>query len=228
MALPFRPADGAPRRRRASFLSRAEIVEAAAALLERDGYDELNMRAVAAELGVQAAALYRYVESREELDDLLFDHLMADCAPRLHGKDWREDLAAVATAWRNRLTSRRDATRIALGQVSIGPNLAPLMDAALAVLVRSGLGGAELIEAYQTCVIFVHGLAAAEAGYRDVAARSDGRSLRIAPLQPEWVEAYPTLAALADDISAPPDFDARFAFGLEALIAGIEQRLPRG
>ena len=227
MALPFRPAATQPARRRAAFLSRGEIVEAAAAIVEREGYDALNMRALAAELGVKAAALYRHIESREELDDLLFDHLMADCAPRLSGEDWRADLMAIATAWRERLISRRDATRIALGQISIGENLAPLMDAALGVLRRAGLGDEDVVEAYHACVIFVHGFARAEASYRDLAARSDGSGLRYGALRPEWVEAYPSLTAFADRLAAPADFDAPFAFGLRALFAEIEQRLAR-
>jgi TetR/AcrR family tetracycline transcriptional repressor len=223
MALTFRPATARPGRRRAAFLTQAEIVAAAAVVLERDGYDALNMRAVAAELGVQAAALYRHVESRAELDDRLFDHLMADCAPKLRGEDWREDLKAVAGAWRRRLLERRDVTRIKLGQISIGPNIAPLMDASLEALQRSGLSDADAVEIYQAYLIVVHGFASAEASYRDLASRPDG--LRIAPLRPEWAAAYPTLSRLADRISAPADFETRFAFGLEAFIAGIERRL---
>src|SRR5689334_14647586 len=116
MVLPFRSTASQPARRRAAFLTQDEIVNTAARVLERDGFDALNMRSVAAELGVQAAALYRHVSGRAELVDLLFDHLMADCVPKVRGKDWREDLALVASAWRRRLVSRRDATRIALGQ----------------------------------------------------------------------------------------------------------------
>jgi TetR/AcrR family tetracycline transcriptional repressor len=224
LALSFHPAADRPRRRRAAFLTRAEIVAAAARVLERDGYDALNMRAVAGVLGVQAAALYRHVESRAALDDLLFDHLMADCAPALGGGDWREDFTAVATAWRRRLLERRDVTRIALGEVSIGPNLAPLMDAGLRALTGAGLSDADAVEVYQACVILVHGFAAAEASYRDLVSRPES-GLRVAPLRPEWGEAFPTLWRLSDAISAPADFDGRFAFALQALIAGIERRV---
>src|SRR5579863_6258354 len=99
MALPLRVQTATAERRRRSFLSRDEIVAAAAAILERDGYDALTMRAIAAELGVQAAALYRHVAGREALDDLLFDHLMADCTPAVDGRDWREDVRSIAAAW---------------------------------------------------------------------------------------------------------------------------------
>jgi TetR/AcrR family tetracycline transcriptional repressor len=226
MALAFRPAPTARTRRRAAFLTRAEIVSAAARILERDGYDALNMRAVAAELGVQAAALYRHVESRGELDDLLFDRLMEDCAPEVGGTDWREDLAVIARAWRERLLARRDATRIALAQVSIGPNIAPLMDVAFAALRRAGLTETDVVAAYSSFVVFVHGFASEEARQRELAARpTDG--VRIAPLPAAWGAAYPDLARYADALSAAPDFDARFAFGLQALIAGVEQRRGR-
>ena len=124
MALPLRVQTATAERRRRAFLSRDEIVGAAAGILERDGYDALTMRAVAAELGVQAAALYRHIAGRDELNDLLFDHLMADCAPDIVGRDWREDLRSIAAAWRARLIGRRDATRIALSLVSVGPNVA--------------------------------------------------------------------------------------------------------
>ncbi|MFI4973155.1 MAG: TetR/AcrR family transcriptional regulator [Caulobacterales bacterium] len=223
MALPFRSGPEPAARRRRQFLSREEIIEAAAAILERDGYDALNMRAIAAELGVRAAALYRYVQSREELDDILFDHLMAGCTPALQGKDWREDLRAIAQAWRERLVSRRDATRIALGQISIGPNLLPLMEATLGVLRGAGLGDEALVEAYRTLTLFVHSFASSEAAYRSLQARDGG--VRFSPAQPEWVAPYPLVSAVAERLSRPADFDKHFAFALDALIAGIERRL---
>jgi TetR/AcrR family tetracycline transcriptional repressor len=223
MPLPFRAAAPPRTRKRLSFLTRDEIVAAAAALLERDGYDALNMRAVAAELGVQAAALYRHVESRWELDDLLFDHLMADCRPHVPSDDWREDLLQLADAWRRCLVSKRDATRIAFAQVSIGPHIAPLLEAALNALQRSGLGDGDLMEVYNAFLVIVHGLASAEASDREQVARpADGS--RAVPIRPEWAQTYPTLSRLAQALSVPPDFDAQFAFALKALIAGIEQR----
>jgi AcrR family transcriptional regulator len=221
MAQPFRSTASPPARRRAAFLTRDEIVAAAALILERDGYDSLNMRAVAAELAVQAAALYRHVGSRAELDDLLFDHLMADCAPKVRGKDWRDDLMRVARAWRKRLVSRRDATSIAFLKVSIGPNIAPLMEAMLAALRRSGLRDSDIVEVFEFCLLFVHGFASDEAIHRDPSFGPQGVPLH----PPEWAEAYPTLSRLAPALTAPPDFEAHFAFGLDALIAGIERKL---
>jgi TetR/AcrR family tetracycline transcriptional repressor len=223
MALPLRAQTAAAERRRRTFLSRDEIVEAAAAILERDGYDALTMRAIAAELGVQAAALYRHIAGRDQLDDLVFDHLMAGCTPDIAGHDWREDLRTIATAWRARLIGRRDATRIALSLVSVGPNVAPLMAATLGALRRSGLSDDDVAMTYDACLLFVHSLASSEAIYRALASRPEGPP-RHAPMSPAWASAYPTIVALADRLFASPDFDAQFAFGLDALIAAIERR----
>lgn len=45
----------------------AAIREAAARLIARHGYDAVSMRQLAAEVGVQAAALYRYFPAKEDL-----------------------------------------------------------------------------------------------------------------------------------------------------------------
>jgi AcrR family transcriptional regulator len=221
LSLAFR-SDAPAGRRRVAFLTRTEIVEAAARVLERDGYDALNLRAVAAALGVRAPALYRHIAGRAELDDLLFDHLMIGCAPTASGDDWREDLVAVCGAWRRRLIEKRDATRIALAQVSIGPNIAPLLEAALAALSRSGLGEADVAEAYHACVTFVHGFASAEANLKRL---ESADAVRLALPQPDWTRSYPNLSRLAGRLAGPLDADASFRFGIESLIAGVERRV---
>ena len=50
--------------------TRSAIRDAATGLFARHGYDAVSIRQIAAEVGVQAAALYRYFATKE---DLLFD-----------------------------------------------------------------------------------------------------------------------------------------------------------
>ena len=45
----------------------AAIREAAVSLIARHGYEAVSMRQLAAEVGVQAAALYRYFPTKEDL-----------------------------------------------------------------------------------------------------------------------------------------------------------------
>src|ERR1035438_1052593 len=70
---PQRAAGGRPPRR-----SRAQITEVAVALADAEGADAVTMRRVAAELGTGAASLYRYLQRREDLLDLMSDSTGAE------------------------------------------------------------------------------------------------------------------------------------------------------
>ena len=61
----------------------AALREAAVALMARHGYEAVSMRRLAAEIGLQAAALYKYFPTKE---DLLFTLM-------------REHMEALIAAW---------------------------------------------------------------------------------------------------------------------------------
>ena len=77
-------------------LSRKEIVAAAIDLAYRRGLEAVTMRAVAAELDSTAAALYRHVKNREELVDLVRDHVLIERPEVSPTGDWRADLRVYA------------------------------------------------------------------------------------------------------------------------------------
>ena len=95
---------------------------------------------------------------------------------------------------------------------------------ALTFLRRSGLNDDDLIEAYQISIRFsCTASRALKRPIRALQARPNG--LRHAPPAPERFEAYPIVSSVAERLTQPVDFDKRFAFGLNALIAGIERRV---
>jgi len=56
----------------------AAIRDAATALIARHGYEAMSMRQLAGEVGVQAAALYRYFPTKEDLlFSLMLEHMQA-------------------------------------------------------------------------------------------------------------------------------------------------------
>lgn len=67
-------AGGATRRRPG--LSRSVVLEAAIDYVDRFGLGELSMRKLGASLRVEAMALYRYVDSRDQLLDAMVDRVM--------------------------------------------------------------------------------------------------------------------------------------------------------
>src|SRR5437763_6011780 len=67
-----------------------EIAAAAVAIADREGLDAVSMRRVAARLGTGAASLYRYLESREDLLDLMVDATGAEYVFTAPTGDWSQ------------------------------------------------------------------------------------------------------------------------------------------
>ncbi|MFD0633584.1 helix-turn-helix domain-containing protein [Catenulispora yoronensis] len=77
-------------------LGRADITAAAIRIADAGGLAAVSMRAVAVALGTAAPSLYRYVESREDLLDLMVDAAVAELSPAEPTGAWLDDLVAVA------------------------------------------------------------------------------------------------------------------------------------
>src|ERR1700760_4064641 len=86
--------------------SRQEIVEAAVKLADQEGIEAVSMRRLAERLGVGTMTPYTYVESKEELLDLMRDEVArAMLVPEPLPGDWREALRQIALRTRDALES---------------------------------------------------------------------------------------------------------------------------
>jgi TetR/AcrR family tetracycline transcriptional repressor len=205
-------------------LTHEAVVEAAARVLEREGRAGLTMRAVAAELKVQAPALYWYVENKEALELALFDHLMAGLTFAPKGVDWRADLRDVSHALRAHLLSYRDLASLPPGGFFFAPRSAGLMEIALGLLLGAGIPPREAFYAFVAAIDYVMGWARGEPEAR---ARPDDRpGFDEAARQTLFDGAYPNMARVAEAFLRPSDIDEQFAFGLDCLIAGFERLIP--
>ncbi|WP_378943595.1 TetR/AcrR family transcriptional regulator [Mesorhizobium sp. ANAO-SY3R2] len=78
----------------------AAIRDAAVQLIARHGFEAVTMRQLAAEVGVQAAALYRYFPTKEDLlFTLLREHMQALLATWEHARPDIDDPVAQLTAF---------------------------------------------------------------------------------------------------------------------------------
>ncbi|GHI03223.1 hypothetical protein AQI88_01540 [Streptomyces cellostaticus] len=88
-------------------LSRPRVLAAAVALVDREGLAALTMRRLAADLGVEPMALYRYTASKEALLDGLVEAFFAEVNERLRtsAEQARADSGAapVEPPWRAEL-----------------------------------------------------------------------------------------------------------------------------
>jgi AcrR family transcriptional regulator len=86
-------------------LTRERVVDAALALVERDGLSELSMRRLAAELGAGTMSLYNHVADKEDLFDAMAEHVLADVRVA-DSDDWQEIVALWASDSRQVLLDR--------------------------------------------------------------------------------------------------------------------------
>ncbi|MEP7158528.1 MAG: TetR family transcriptional regulator [Chloroflexota bacterium] len=106
-------------------LSAERIVEAALALIDRDGLERLSMRRLGTDLSAGATSIYWHVPNKAALIDLIVDRLMEETAAELRvesGTTWRSQLASYALALRTVL-ERHSAAAPLLGGRQKGTRL---------------------------------------------------------------------------------------------------------
>jgi len=207
-------------------LDQAQVVNAALALLDEVGLDELTMRRVAERLNVKAASLYRHVHNKEELLALLGDEISAEIPlPRADG-NWRDQLTEAAWNARRGLLAHRDAARVLASTPPAGPRRLRHIEAVLGILRAAGLKDRNAARAAYHLNNLVTEFAADEgrfAAYTAAAGSSRGEVLREMRRQFKSLpkDEYPTIVALANHLAEDAG-DALFQFGLDMCLRGIE------
>jgi AcrR family transcriptional regulator len=101
-------------------LSRELIVRTAIRLADADGLDAVSLRKVATALDVGPMRLYGYIDSKEELLDLMVDAVHGEIRPT--GDDWREMLRSHAEATRHAAHEHEWLAELLGGRPQLGPN----------------------------------------------------------------------------------------------------------
>lgn len=211
-------------------LSRERIVAEAARLLDEEGPDGLSMRRLSARLGSGATSTYRHVASRDDLVELVCDHILSEVRVPTDARDWREALTAFASSVRTTLQVHAwFAALSSQGYVHLGPNMMQLTESMLELLERKGLGADIAYRSITTIVSYVLGVTVPEVGVRASIAGSGlsqqewATQLRALSLQVS--EPYPRLHAhttsrLSADVDK--DLDEDFTAGLQTILDGLE------
>lgn len=181
-------------------LTREQLVEAAIAILDEDGYDALSMRHLAQRLGVAAPTLYWHVRNRDELLDLVADAIVGEVLAGFGAADdWRSTMSALARSLRDVLARHRGVASIVGLRPLAGPNALVALEQLMGALRRDGFTDDGAVLAATTLTGWASGFAVFEAHDRTGGTPPPGL----------------------------PDPDARFAYGLTALLDGIEADLRR-
>ena len=216
-------------------LTRERIVTAAVELLDREGLEGLNMRALGELLGSAATAVYWHVRSKGDLVALAGDHVWAEIAlPDLNAVDWRTAATSMATDL-YALLLRHPWLVNAFGSFPIyGPAKARYNDQSIAIFEAAGFRGPEAVQAATAVFTFVLGNAlgpAAEGALRRRLRRKGGnaeRRMRSTMARARQIATrFPRLRArletrAAEYVASP---EKSFELGLEAILHGLQARL---
>jgi len=228
-----------PEPRRLRGLSRDDIVATAIAIADAEGTAAVSMRRIARDLHVGAMSLYWYVESKDELHQLMLERLQGEIeAPEPSG-DWRADLAAYARNYRAALHRHPWAIDFLGAGPPSGPNDARNADRLLGAFDGLGLDPMIAMWALLTAGTYVMGAALREIQeirWHRAAdeARAEMTEEEVAAARAQFARMirgrgrYPHLAKIFDadiDPDAPETRDERFEFGLGCVLDGIAARI---
>lgn len=139
--------------------SREEITATAIGIADREGLDAVSMRRVAAELGTGAASLYRYLDTRDDLLDLMVDAAGAEYVLPEPGGDWLAGLLEVGEQARAIMRRHPWLASLIITRPVLGPSGLALLEYVLAVLEQHPASTAAKLEAFailtSTAAMFV-------------------------------------------------------------------------
>ena len=222
---PLETDPGRPRRGRPPTLSRSRIVQAGVAVVRAEGFGALSIRRLGEELNAGATSIYGHVRDKGHLCDLVVDELVGAIQVPDRGRPERR-LVKFAESARSVMGAHPGMAELLMQRGGTGPNAIRLAERVLAALVAAGVGESRLMDAYHSILAYVNGFTVASGLSRtgdpdDLAARRADAQAHLAGADPAQI---PTLrAALAH---RPLDDDARFRFGMNAILAGLHDSRP--
>lgn len=148
-----------PRKANTPVLTRAQIVAAAVALVDRDGLAALSMRRLAGELGVGPMSLYYHVPDRAALEDLIFDAVLGEVDFSGDDPDLPVEERAVRMGYalRAALLAHPNTVPITLSRAARTPGQLRPVDTMLGILYDMGLAPTDAIAVVDVVGQYVFG-----------------------------------------------------------------------
>src|SRR5260370_26622717 len=139
-------------------LTREKIIKAAIDLLDSEGLEGLNIRALGSRLGSAATAIYWHVESKDNLIALAADQAWNEIElPDVAATGWRDAATAMAVGLHAMLTRHPWLVQAFGSFLLFGPAKARHDDHTLAIYEAAGFSGAQSDRAAAAAFAFVPG-----------------------------------------------------------------------
>lgn len=209
-------------------LTRERVLAAAVALADKRGLQELTMRNLAKELGVEAMSLYNHVANKNDLLDGMIELVFREIEPPTPGGDWKAELRGRAVSTRAALLRHRWAVGEMEGRTSHGPASMKVHDAVLGCLRAAGFSIEMTVHAMSVQDAYIYGFALQQTDMssqtaEDFAAVAQRQMVDYADVLAD----YPHLVEVVGGYVAKAgyDYDREFLFGLDVILDGLERLL---
>jgi AcrR family transcriptional regulator len=203
--------------------SRDDILSAAGRLIDRDGWEQLTIRRLAAEIGTSPATVYYHVRDKDDLlVQLLNDYAGQIPRPGLPA-DPRERIAAAATLMHDVLAERPWVAEIITADDLLGDAALWLVEAMVDGAIDAGADSEAAVHLYRHIWYYTAGEILVRAHRTRRRDQRDGPAYRDQAFDRLDPVTYPRLTSLAARWPGLTSQDT-YARGLRALIDGA---LPR-
>ncbi|MGZ4276152.1 MAG: TetR/AcrR family transcriptional regulator [Solirubrobacteraceae bacterium] len=206
------------------------MLRTAVALADERGTEELTMRKLAKELGVEAMSLYNHVANKGDLLDGMIDLVFSEIEPPAAGGDWKAELRKRAISTREALLRHRWAVGEMEGRTSHGPSNLKVHDAVLGCLRAAGFSIEMTVHAMSMQDAYIYGFALQQTDMSpqtpgDFAAEAQRQMVEYAGALAD----YPHLVEVVGGYVAQAgyDYDAEFLFGLDAILDALQRLLRK-
>jgi TetR/AcrR family tetracycline transcriptional repressor len=191
-------------------LTEDAIVDAALAIVRRDGVGALSMRALSRELGVSAMAAYYYVANKQELLDLVAARALAKILTTdLGDEPWPARLRTLIDRIDATLRQHRGVGEVLLDRMHSTQR--GVMRTIMEILSEAGFSDADVVKAYALIHTYLFGR------YR---VTMEGIRRRDEAF--DATDIVSRSAAITSTLHGADYYD----FGVDTLIRGLQTRLP--
>jgi AcrR family transcriptional regulator len=213
-----------PRRRAPrNSLNADRILDAAIALLDRDGAEAFTMRALAQELGVGTMAVYSHFRGKDEISDAVAQRLMDTIElPPTGTGDPRGELREVCRGVYGLFTEHPSALQLLTIRPLRGDDAIAVIDRMLDLLRRAGLGRTQAARAHVALMQYTVGSALWNTRRARALCEEGVRDRVLAKIDALPPDRYPALVSLAPElICAQDQGTTQYECGLDGMLEGL-------
>ena len=205
-------------------LNRDRVLKAALELADTRGLEDLTMRKLAKELGVEAMSLYNHVRNKEDLLAGLVDIVFGEIEVAEPGSvDWRTAMRERSLSMREALNRHPWAIGLMEGRTHPGPENIRYHNAVVGCLREGGFPFREAVHAMSALDAYTYGFALQERGLPFETPEGSAQEIDRQMAEVPDMSRFPYLVEVATELQKSGyDYATEFAFGLDLILDGLE------